>query len=108
MGTYIPGETITYGDEQWICTTSTSADIAYTPTTLTASTATITINGSLEPNRVYWETTESRPLLDEVIKALEDKVKLKPMICKCCGGTINRDGMFCDFCGTKYKLGVEI
>jgi hypothetical protein len=117
---YIPGETITYGDEQWICTTSTT----YNPTTSTAHVITtakdyteLAVSGNLEPNALYWVAdtpsidatcVDSRSLVDEVIAKLEERVKFKPMTCKCCGGTINREGMFCDFCGTKYKLGADI
>ena len=28
---------------------------------------------------------------------------MKKLICECCGGTINRATMTCEYCGTKYK-----
>ena len=27
---------------------------------------------------------------------------MKPLICKCCGGTINRETMICPYCDTAY------
>lgn len=29
--------------------------------------------------------------------------ELKPLVCKCCGGTINRKTMKCEYCGTAYE-----
>ncbi len=29
--------------------------------------------------------------------------ELKPLVCKCCGGTINRQTMKCEYCGTEYE-----
>lgn len=28
---------------------------------------------------------------------------MKPMICECCGASINRKRMICEYCGTSYK-----
>ena len=28
---------------------------------------------------------------------------MEKLVCECCGGTINRSTMICEFCGTKYK-----
>lgn len=30
--------------------------------------------------------------------------ELKPMICECCGGHIDRDTLICKSCGTAYRL----
>ena len=30
--------------------------------------------------------------------------ELKPMICECCGGHIDRDTLTCKMCGTAYRL----
>lgn len=33
--------------------------------------------------------------------------ELKPLICKCCGGKINRATMTCDYCDTEYMGGPD-
>ena len=30
-------------------------------------------------------------------------MKLKPYICECCGGVINRASYICEYCGTRYE-----
>lgn len=31
-------------------------------------------------------------------------MKLEKLVCQCCGGTINRVTMSCEYCGTKYLM----
>jgi len=48
-------------------------------------------------------TTHSKSI-EEIIDEYKESIKLRPMTCINCGGSICRDSMTCEFCGTQYKL----
>lgn len=45
-------------------------------------------------------TSSFQDLLDSV----KEQIKLQPMTCINCGGSIERKSMTCEFCGTPYRL----
>ena len=44
------------------------------------------------------------PSFQDLLDSVKEQIKLQPMTCLNCGGSICRDSMTCEFCGTPYVL----
>ncbi len=42
-------------------------------------------------------------IIDEKIEQYKDLMRLQALGCKNCGGTIDKDTMICEYCGTRYR-----
>lgn len=84
--------TITTIGDDFSNTTVTPADFAYTTTTAV----------NVQPECI----TEIRSI-DDIVKEKMDEyrelMRLQALGCKNCGGSINRETMTCEYCGTNYR-----
>lgn len=60
----------------------------------TFSPSTLTVNG---------KTIEE--LIDERVEQYKELMRLQALGCKNCGGSINKETLTCEYCGTSYFLG---
>ena len=60
----------------------------------TFSPSTLTVNG---------KTIEE--LIDERVEQYKELIRLQALGCKNCGGSINKETLTCEYCGTSYFLG---
>lgn len=44
------------------------------------------------------------PSFQDLLDSVKEQIKLQPMTCINCGGSIERKSMTCEFCGTPYRL----
>jgi len=44
-------------------------------------------------------------LIDERVEQYKELMRLQALGCKNCGGSINKETMTCEYCGTSYVLG---
>ena len=75
------------------CTVSISSS-GLTASYDTFSPSTLTING---------KTIEE--LIDERVEQYKELIRLQALGCKNCGGSINKETLTCEYCGTAYFLG---
>ena len=75
---------------------------AITAVTLDSSPDVIIYSKSAVINSVDWPTYSKT--LEEILDEYKESIKLKPMTCINCGGSICSDSMTCEFCGTPYKV----
>lgn len=88
--------TITTIGDDFSSTGYTPSDFAYTTTTAV----------NAKPNYITEIRTEIRSI-DDIVKEKMDEyrelMRLQALGCKNCGGSINRETMTCEYCGTNYR-----
>lgn len=88
--------TITTIGDDFSSTGYTPSDFAYTTTTAV----------NAKPNYITEIRTEIRSIDDIVKEKLEEYkelMRLQALGCKNCGGSIDRETMICEYCGTRYR-----
>ena len=89
--------------QDYITTTSNSVDVTISP--LPTETLILDNNGSWATVQSTYLTKERTidDIVNEKIEQYKELMRLQALGCKNCGGSINKDTMVCDYCGTRYR-----
>ena len=90
--------------QDYITTTSTTAvNVEISP--LQTETLILDNSGSWATVQSTYTTKERTidDIVNEKIEQYKELMRLQALGCKNCGGSINRDTMVCDYCGTRYR-----
>ena len=71
----------------------------------TTSTTVLANRGDWATVKSTYTTTERTidDIVNEKIEQYKELMRLQALGCKNCGGSINKDSMICDYCGTRYR-----
>ena len=76
----------------------------YITTTTTTPTFDFTISAdSLPPSTFMIGEKTIDDIVEEKIEQYKELMRLQALGCKNCGGTIDKDTMTCEYCGTRYR-----
>lgn len=65
----------------------------------------IPVGDTLTPSTLTVNGKTIEELIDERVEQYKELMRLQALGCKNCGGSINKETLTCEYCGTSYFLG---